>query len=662
MITFQNANNIIVTKRSNHSSQTKNSEKKEKTSTNFFKLKNTNKNKTNDFFNKTTLSLTSLKLKSKSKKKTQNIKGSQITKKAANILSIKTTKNNNFNSSKKNIENHKNKNNNINEHEIFNKNSKSNHNVNYMNNDYLYLSSTHKNSDNLSTNYMSINDNKNNFNLYPKPEPMPVKICKNNYFYKMNSTSCRNNIFSPANIMSNIDIDMESNENDSVFDNFEKIKSEKKYYSTLQKFFEINNSKDNKKHKRNNTNLISNNNFKNFIENINNENSTGNINEFFKNNRCKSTYDTKLIYVLKILDLDNLINIFSNNCINFNDLFLLTKQDLIEMNIPIGQRNRLIHFLDKYKSSAKNYDFKEVQNFLDIYKNNNIFKEKNSTINNITSIPNFKKNNYDNINNKNINNKNISNKDYLNNNNESKKIKNTNYTIELYKNNIVHNTNIVKYNLQSSQKDIQNDKQPDNTPNNNNLNINISNFERNNSNIDMNKNYQTFSSISNSKAASIEDLNYKDYNHDSSKILFKRNTQKSSSTINSNIDQNDTTVTTINNKIRSNHFLQNCNNLLDEVDNFNSIYTKLKQKTQNRNKQITLLLNKKTNIEYLRDKINNEEYNKIEYKEKKNIINMNDLYYVNNNEYDYLNEDDFNELKSLKEESIRDLNKELKMK
>ena len=39
MITFQNANNIIVTKRSNHSSQTKNSEKKEKTSTNFSNLK-----------------------------------------------------------------------------------------------------------------------------------------------------------------------------------------------------------------------------------------------------------------------------------------------------------------------------------------------------------------------------------------------------------------------------------------------------------------------------------------------------------------------------------------------------------------------------------------------------------------------------------------------
>ena len=525
-----------------------------------------------------------------------------------------------------------------------------------MNNDYLYLSRTHKNSDYLSTNYMSINENKNNFNLYPKPEPMPVKICENNYFYNINSTSYRNNIFSPSNILSNIDIDIESNVNNSVFDNFERIKSEKKYYSTLQKFFENNNSKDNKKHKRNNTNLIGNNNFKNFIDNINNTNSTENINEFFKNNRCKNTYDTKLIYVLKILDLDNLINILNNNCIYFNDLFLLTKQDLIEMNIPIGQRNRLIHFLDKYKSSAKNYDFKEVQKFLDIYKNNNIFTEKNSTIN-IASIPNFKKNNYNNI-----NNKNISNKDYLNNKNESKKVKNTNYTIELYKNNVVHNTNIVKYNLQPSQKEIQNDKQPDNTPNNNKFNINISNFERNNSNIDMNKNYQTFSSISNSKGASIEDLNYKDYNQDSSKTLIKRNTQKSNSTINSNIEQNDTTVTTINNKIRSNNFLQNCNNLLHEVDNFNSIYTKLKQKTQNRNKQINLLLNKKTNIEYFRDKINNKEYNKIKDKEKKNILNMNDLYNINNNEYDYLNEDDFNELKSLKEESIRDLNKELKMK
>ena len=43
--------------------------------------------------------------------------------------------------------------------------------------------------------------------------------------------------------------------------------------------------------------------------------------------------DEKLLFTLKSLNLNQLINKFLNNCINFNDLFLLTKQDLNEINL-----------------------------------------------------------------------------------------------------------------------------------------------------------------------------------------------------------------------------------------------------------------------------------------------------------------------------------------
>ena len=51
-----------------------------------------------------------------------------------------------------------------------------------------------------------------------------------------------------------------------------------------------------------------------------------------------------LLKYIKILFYD--LNL---NYIYLNDLFLLSKDDLIEMNIPIGPRNRIINFILKYK-------------------------------------------------------------------------------------------------------------------------------------------------------------------------------------------------------------------------------------------------------------------------------------------------------------------------
>ena len=224
MITFQTYNNIIISKRTNNPSHTKNysntKKEKEKSTNNFINVKDYYLNGVNNCFNKSTLSLTSLKLKSIVPTKTQNIKTNQFTKNSTNINSIKITK------TKDIIENNSQKINIINDNakdlSANNKKTRLNRNANCINDNYLFLYGTNNN-DNLSTNYISINDNKLDLNLYPKPEPMPIKICKNNYFY--NNIKCNsnrnaniNNIFSPEYIINKID-----NENNADFNDDETI-------------------------------------------------------------------------------------------------------------------------------------------------------------------------------------------------------------------------------------------------------------------------------------------------------------------------------------------------------------------------------------------------------------------------------------------------------
>jgi hypothetical protein len=667
MITFQTSGNIIVTKRSNYPSKKKHPSKKEKekSSNNNIKAKNIYKNRVNNYFNKSTLSLTSLKLKTIEKKKTQNLRSSQIIKKVTNITSFKNIKINNYLNDKKSFENNSHKINNSNDKAniansnnlLVNKKTRLNRNINCMSNDCLFFCDANNN-DNLSTNYISFNDKRLDLHLYPKPEPMPIKICKNSYFYSnqkciSNRNANINKVFSPEKIINNNDIKNIWNEKDTEYgeDEYRKIPSEKKYYTALKKNFNNNFSKDNKKYKRNSTNLT-NNNFKICLDNIDNTNNFENKNKFI---REKEKYDEKVVYILKHLDLDNLKNIFHSNFINFNDLFLLTKQDFIEMNIPIGQRNRFLRFLEKYQKFAKNYDFKEVKVFLDLYNNNNLYIDKNTS-----TLPN-KKNNHEIIDNKyNTNEK------YKNIDSDSKRIINTNYELDLNSNNELYYNNSTKITKTQESKTVkQSHKKLDIKPKCHKLNINISNFDKN-CNLDTNKKYQTFSSVSNSKGASVEveEFNHKDFTKDNCKISLKKYNKKNCSSSHSNIERDDTTATTtINNKMKSNHFLKGCNNILDEVDNFNTIYSKLKERALYRNKLVSILLSKRNNIEYFRDKIKNNQ--KAKHKRNNNYYCINNHNHNNKNNNknnnDCLYQYDLNELKTLREESIRDLNKELKI-
>lgn len=80
--------------------------------------------------------------------------------------------------------------------------------------------------------------------------------------------------------------------------------------------------------------------------------------------------DQKLLFVLKNLKIDNLYQIFIKNGIYFRDLFLLSKDDLVEIKIPIGPRNRILYFIKVFNKSANNYDFEELYNFFKDKKDN----------------------------------------------------------------------------------------------------------------------------------------------------------------------------------------------------------------------------------------------------------------------------------------------------
>ena len=100
-----------------------------------------------------------------------------------------------------------------------------------------------------------------------------------------------------------------------------------------------------------------------------------NKNNINNNNLIKK--DEKLIFTLKSLNLNQLINKFLNNFINFNDLFLLTKQDLNEMNLSTSIQEKLINFSNDFIKYAKKFTMEELQNYFNLKRQYDFDKEYN---------------------------------------------------------------------------------------------------------------------------------------------------------------------------------------------------------------------------------------------------------------------------------------------
>ena len=232
------------------------------------------------------------------------------------------------------------------------------------------------------------NENKNNksniniineqdYNYLNQTSSSLYKMKKSKYINKTNLKSARNNNkvkyiknnteFSNNNHFKNIQFNLSKN-NSSI---------DKQQFKIYQKNLSNENKKINQKNsiksfysyfpipepapKTINYNFSINNNLK-----IKNDISTTKK-ESTRNTNNKQE-DNNILYLLTNLNLSNLYNTFISNYISFNDLFLLTKEDFIEMKIPIGPRNRIIHFLNEYKKYGKLFNFTELSTFLNYYK------------------------------------------------------------------------------------------------------------------------------------------------------------------------------------------------------------------------------------------------------------------------------------------------------
>ena len=445
--------------------------------------------------------------------------------------------------------------------------------------------------------YICLEKEKEIFNN-PKPQPMPIKINKNT---KVDYNDIIKNIFSNQFNKNN----MNKNNNTAIEFYKSKILNDIKIEQNYDIHSFLNEKKMSKNLNSRNKNKIysssfANNNYNKRIENPKNKDKK----------ILNKEKDSRLIFILKNLNLDNLINIFNEHCIKFSDLFQLNKYDLLEMNIPIGPRNRIIKFIKDYKKNAKMYDLNEIKKFFRTKMKNGIFINEYSLNSNYEL--NKKINNSDNDyiitkkENLNFNNKytsfckNISNVYIFKNfyeNNGKKKNKYNLYINETSKENNdaikKENINILfnKYNLMS------------NLLNYNNINKNDKINIRNKNNEKKNENYFTFyNDRNNDKNIKYLFPNFqnKEYNK---KRFYKSNSMK---TQNYNFRKNNYFNKKISEKRKK--FVKKFSNINDEVKIFEDHLRDMRKKSQEINSRVETLLIKRRNLtcfEIIKNNISN---------------------------------------------------------
>ena len=82
--------------------------------------------------------------------------------------------------------------------------------------------------------------------------------------------------------------------------------------------------------------------------------------------------DKRLLYTLTQLGVEFLYKNFQQNMITFNDLLLLSKDDLDELSLPCGPKTRILTFAEAYSKYAKDYSYKELISFFQSNHVNNV--------------------------------------------------------------------------------------------------------------------------------------------------------------------------------------------------------------------------------------------------------------------------------------------------
>ena len=394
---------------------------------------------------------------------------------------------------------------------------------------------------------------------------------------------------------------------------------------------------------------INNNNFESKSEiikqtNINKKNINSKLN--------KINIDVKLNFTLSNLELNELKNVFEENYIYFEDLFLLTKEDFVEMKIPIGPRNRLLNFIKKYKYYAKTFDLNELSLFMNQYKEsinsneiNNTIDETPSTNNKYKSTMTTENNNKNKGSNnslgKGLNLSNLEERESL----KQQKIKNDKHNTN---NQIIDDLNEVIN--QNHENDNNSNKRCNTYKTNQTKNLDNEEDENENEN-NINKNIFTNSLFNDvtSYATELKELNFEEINlknnnnkNNTNKIAKPNSLKKEC--LNNLISKNPSPFITSNNfgkfnapknnnqnicgnkKNRGqNTYIKNYQNIFSEIEKYQMNYEKMKKENDDRNNKINNLLDKKnkTNIQYLKLKLKNSKYYNDEDLKNENIRDLN---------------------------------------
>ena len=332
-------------------------------------------------------------------------------------------------------------------------------------------------------------------------------------------------------------------------------------------------------------------------------------------NRNKNTTDLKLNFTLSNLELNELKNVFEDNYIFFEDLFLLTKEDFIEMKIPIGPRNRLLNFIKKYKNYAKTFDLNELSSFMNKYKDSINSNEIDTSIGETPSTNNKYKSTMTNSKEKKLNISNL--EEETNNNNKNNIIDDLNEIINQNNNNNKR-CNTYKTIESRNYNDEDIDTEKDNNKNNNNVNKNI--FS--------NSLFNEFTSY----ATDLKDSNFDfvDVNNTKNQNKLNKSNMLKIECLNSLISKNNSPFITNNDliqnknnkvgnqniyvktksKMQQNTYYKNYQNIFSEIEKYQMNYEKMKKENDDRNNKINNLLDKKnkTNIQYLKMKLKNSKY------------------------------------------------------
>ena len=332
-------------------------------------------------------------------------------------------------------------------------------------------------------------------------------------------------------------------------------------------------------------------------------------------NRNKNTTDLKLNFTLSNLELNELKNVFEDNYIFFEDLFLLTKEDFIEMKIQIGPRNRLLNFIKKYKNYAKTFDLNELSSFINKYKDSINSNEIDTSIGETPSTNNKYKSTMTNSKEKKLNISNL--EEETNNNNKNNIIDDLNEIINQNNNNNKR-CNTYKTIESRNYNDEDIDTEKDNNKNNNNVNKNI--FS--------NSLFNEFTSY----ATDLKDSNFDfvDVNNTKNQNKLNKSNMLKIECLNSLISKNNSPFITNNDliqnknnkvgnqniyvktksKMQQNTYYKNYQNIFSEIEKYQMNYEKMKKENDDRNNKINNLLDKKnkTNIQYLKMKLKNSKY------------------------------------------------------